>query len=86
MVAPTRENCHEAVAWIETLRAEGSTPTLAALKMALQHSEEAKEGEEKEEQQQLPPRKKGINGIYLLSDGKPDTSMAKVSVLEMCWQ
>ena len=73
---PTRENCHDAVAWIETLRAEGSTPTLKAIKMALRKEEE--EGEEENEE-----GKKKVDGIYLLSDGKPDTSMAKVMKNEL---
>ena len=62
VVDPSPQNCHDAIAWIETLKAEGGTPTLTALSMAL-----PKEGE-----------KESVRGIYLLTDGKPDTSMAKV--------
>ena len=63
-VDPSRQNCHDAVAWIEALRAEGGTQTLTALSMAL-----PKDGEEEP-----------VKGIYLLTDGKPDTSMTKVGV------
>ena len=64
VVDPSHKNCHDAIAWIQALRAEGGTPTLQALSMAL-----PKEGEEE-----------SVKGIYLVTDGKPDTSMAKVGV------
>jgi len=62
VVQPSHQNCHDAIAWVEALRAEGGTPTLTALSMALPAVVEERSG----------------RGIYLVTDGKPDTSMTKV--------
>ena len=56
------------------MRAEGGTPTLAALKMAL-----AKERAERDDEEEIEVSEESVEGIYLLTDGKPDTSMSKVS-------
>ncbi|CAF4277684.1 unnamed protein product [Rotaria socialis] len=58
LVLPTEDNCHEAVAWISTLKANGNTCSEHVLKFAFDfhHS------------------KQPIDGIYYISDGKPDHS------------
>ncbi|CAF4479917.1 unnamed protein product, partial [Rotaria magnacalcarata] len=58
LVLPTEDSCHEAVAWISTLKANGNTCSERVLKFAFDfhHS------------------KQPIDGIYYISDGKPDHS------------
>ena len=58
LVIPTENNCHEAVAWISTLRANGNTCSERVLRYAFD----------------FHLTKQPIDGIYYISDGKPDHS------------
>ncbi|XP_028395207.1 von Willebrand factor A domain-containing protein 3A-like [Dendronephthya gigantea] len=58
LVAPSEENCEDAVEWIKTFQAFGSASTVQAMQAAFQDP--------------------GIEGIYLVTDGKPDTSTTMV--------
>jgi hypothetical protein len=58
LVLPTEDNCHEAIAWISTLKANGNTCSERVLKFAFDFHH----------------TKQPIDGIYYISDGKPDHS------------
>lgn len=58
LVLPTEDNCHEAIAWISTLKANGNTCSERVLKYAFDFHH----------------TKQPIDGIYYISDGKPDHS------------
>jgi hypothetical protein len=58
LVLPTEDNCHEAIAWISTLKANGNTCSELVLKYAFDFHH----------------AKQPIDGIYYISDGKPDHS------------
>ncbi|CAF1028916.1 unnamed protein product [Adineta steineri] len=58
LVLPTEDNCHEAIAWISTLKANGNTCSERVLKFAFDFHH----------------TKQPIDGIYYVSDGKPDHS------------
>ncbi|UJR15178.1 hypothetical protein I4U23_002139 [Adineta vaga] len=58
LVLPTEDNCHEAVAWISTLKAHGNTCSERVLKYAFDFHQ----------------TKQPIDAIYYVSDGKPDHS------------
>jgi von Willebrand factor A domain-containing protein 3 len=58
LVVPTEENCHDAIAWIDTLKANGNTCS----ELVLTHAFE------------FHRTKQPIDGIYYISDGKPDHS------------
>ncbi len=58
LVLPTEDNCHEAIAWISTLKANGNTCSERVLKFTFDFHH----------------TKQPIDGIYYISDGKPDHS------------
>ncbi|XP_074648285.1 von Willebrand factor A domain-containing protein 3A-like isoform X2 [Tubulanus polymorphus] len=59
MIVPAnQENCHSAVQWVSSLKANGNTCTLEALEVAFADAD--------------------VEAIYLLTDGKPDTSTSLV--------
>jgi hypothetical protein len=58
LVLPTEDSCHEAIAWISTLKANGNTCSERVLRYAFDFH------------QSTQP----IDGIYYISDGKPDHS------------
>ena len=58
LVLPTEDNCHEAIAWISTLKANGNTGSERVLNYAFDFQR----------------TKQPIDAIYYMSDGKPDHS------------
>ena len=58
LVLPIEDNCHEAIAWISTLKANGNTYSERVLKFAFDFHH----------------TKQPIDAIYYISDGKPDHS------------
>ncbi|CAF1040576.1 unnamed protein product [Adineta ricciae] len=58
LIFPTEDNCHEALAWISTLKAHGNTCSERVLRYAFDFHQ----------------TKQPIDAIYYVSDGKPDHS------------
>ncbi|KAM7039080.1 von Willebrand factor A domain-containing protein 3A isoform 3-T4 [Acridotheres tristis] len=58
LVEAADESCHDAVQWVSTCHAHGSSCILAALQKALSFQ--------------------GVEALYLLTDGKPDTSCSLI--------
>ncbi|XP_055483407.1 von Willebrand factor A domain-containing protein 3A isoform X2 [Psammomys obesus] len=58
LVASTEATCHEAMQWVASLQAQGSTSVLDALTKAFSFQ--------------------AVQGLYLLTDGKPDTSCSLI--------
>ncbi|CAB3985010.1 Hypothetical predicted protein, partial [Paramuricea clavata] len=57
VVAPSEENCEDAVEWIKTFQAYGGACTVEALQAAFQDPD--------------------VQGIYLITDGKPSPGLEK---------
>ncbi|KAL3315575.1 von Willebrand factor A domain containing 3A [Cichlidogyrus casuarinus] len=75
LALPDETSCHDCIAWIDQLAADGGTSTAEATLMGIELlTRPEKYWEDSRKPDWLDPVDSNFGGIYVLSDGKPDKS------------